>query len=37
MVRAAIASGDSDVIEATKNTFDAYNNLGCPLHGTPAT
>lgn len=36
MVKAAIDSGDAAEIEATKNTLDEANNLGCPLSGTPA-
>jgi hypothetical protein len=34
MVRAAIANPDT--LEETKDLLDGYNNLGCPLHGTPA-
>jgi hypothetical protein len=37
LVKAAFASGDPTFIEATKDLLDANNNLGCPLHGTPAT
>jgi hypothetical protein len=33
---AAFASGDAKQIEATKDRFDEFNNLGCPLGG-PAT
>lgn len=35
LVRAAFG-GDAQAIEAAKTELDAYNNLGCPLHGTPA-
>jgi hypothetical protein len=33
MVQDAVANG---TIEATKNLFEAANELGCPLSGTPA-
>lgn len=33
LVRSALSEG---TIEQTAQLFDEYNNLGCPLHGTPA-
>ncbi|HSJ21924.1 MAG TPA: hypothetical protein VK964_15240 [Nocardioidaceae bacterium] len=34
MVQDAVENG---TIEDTKNLFEAANELGCPLSGTPAT
>jgi hypothetical protein len=31
LVQAAVASGDKNLIEATKNTLESYNTLGCPI------
>jgi hypothetical protein len=31
LVQAAVASGNANLIEATKNTLEKYNELGCPI------